>query len=65
MNGDRLTAKADVLGAARVQRISDRLMVADLPQGVRAERSDEGVTLVAKNLRRRMLDDAQLRNFGR
>jgi hypothetical protein len=65
MNGDRLTAKADVLGAARVQRISDRLMVADLPQGVRAERSYEGVTLVAKNLRRRMLDDAQLRNFGR
>jgi hypothetical protein len=65
MNADRLTAKADVLGAARVQKISDRLMAADLPQGVRAERSDEGVTLVAKNLRRRMLDDAQLRNFGR
>ena len=65
MNAYRLTAKADVLGAARVQRISDRLMVADLPQCVRAERSDEGVTLVAKNLRRRMLDYAQLRNFGR
>ncbi|MFN5129416.1 MAG: hypothetical protein ACK519_04355 [Sphingomonadaceae bacterium] len=65
MNADRLTAKADVLGAARVQQISDRLMATDLPQGVRAERSDEGVTLVAKNLRRRMLDDAQLRNFGR
>jgi hypothetical protein len=48
-----------------VQQISDRLMATDLPQGVRAERSDEGVTLVAKNLRRRMLDDAQLRNFGR
>lgn len=65
MNADRLTAKADVLGAARVQQISDRLMATDLPQGVRTERSDEGVTLVAKNLRRRMLDDAQLRNFGR
>ena len=65
MNADRLTAKSDVLGAARVQQISDRLMATDLPQGVRAERSDEGVTLVAKNLRRRMLDDAQLRNFGR
>ena len=65
MDADRLTAKADVLGAARVQQISDRLMATDLPQGVRAERSDEGVTLVAKNLRRRMLDDAQLRNFGR
>jgi len=65
MNAERLKAKADVLGAARVQRISDRLMATDLPQDVRAERSDEGVTLVAKNLRRRMLDDAQLRNFGR
>jgi hypothetical protein len=65
MNAERLKAKADVLGAARVQQISDRLMATDLPQGVRAERSDEGVTLVAKNLRRRMLDDAQLRNFGR
>jgi uncharacterized protein YoaH (UPF0181 family) len=65
MNTKRLTAKADALGAARVQRISDRLMATDLPQGVRAERSGEGVTLVAKNLRRRMLDDAQLRNFGR
>ena len=65
MNADRLTAKADVLGAARVQQISDRLMATDLPQDVHAERSDEGVTLVAKNLRRRMLDDAQLRNFGR
>jgi len=65
MNAERLKAKADVLGAARVQQISDRLMATDLPQDVRAERSDEGVTLVAKNLRRRMLDDAQLRNFGR
>ena len=65
MNTQRLTAKADALGAVRVQRINDRLMATDLPQGVRAERSDEGVTLVAKNLRRRMLNDAILRNFGR
>lgn len=65
MNTDRLKAKADVLGAARVQQISDRLMATDLPQGVRAERNGDGVTLVGKNLRRRMLDDAQLRNFGR
>lgn len=65
MNTDRLKAKADALGAARVEQISDRLMATNLPQGVRAERSGDGVTLVAKNLRRRMLDDAQLRNFGR
>ena len=65
MNTDRLKAKADVLGATCVQQISDRLMATDLPQGVRAERNGDGVTLVGKNLRRRMLDDAQLRNFGR
>ena len=65
MNAERLKAKADALGAARVQVVSAKLMAVDLPQGVRAERSDEGVTLVAKNLRRRMLDEAQLRSFGR
>ena len=65
MNTDRLKAKADALGAARVEQISDRLMATDLPQGVRAECNGDGVTLVGKNLRRRMLDDAQLRNFGR
>lgn len=65
MNIDRLKAKADAVGAVRVEQISDRLMATDLPQGVRAERNGEGVTLVGKNLRRRMLDDAQLRNFGR
>jgi hypothetical protein len=65
MNIERLKAKAEAMGAARVQQVSDRLMAADLPQGVRAERSDEGVILVAKNLRRRMLKDAILRSFGR
>lgn len=65
MNIERLKAKAEAMGAARVQQVSDRLMAADLPQGVRAERSDEGVILVAKNLRGRMLNDAILRSFGR
>lgn len=65
MNGERLIAKAKALGATRVQQVSDQLMAADLPQGVRAERSDEGVTLIGKQLRRRLLDDAQLRSFGR
>lgn len=65
MNVERLKAKAEALGAAHVQQISDQLMATKLPPGVRAERSSDGVTLVAKNLRRRMLDDAQLRNFGR
>lgn len=65
MNTERLMAKAEALGAARAQQVSDRLMATDLPQGVRAERSEEGVALVAQNLRSRMLDDALLRSFGR
>lgn len=65
MNAERLMAKADALGARRAEQLRDRLMATDLPQGVRAERSDEGVTLIGKNLCRRMLDDAQLRSFGR
>jgi hypothetical protein len=65
MNAERLKAKAEALGEARVQQVSARLIATDLPQGVRAERSADGVTLFGKNLRRRMLDDAQLRSFGR
>jgi hypothetical protein len=65
MNAERLNAKADALGARRAEQLRDQLMATDLPQGVRAERSDEGVTLIGKNLRRRMLGDAQLRSFGR
>lgn len=65
MNVERLKAKAEALGAAHVQQISDQLMATKLPPGVRAERHADGVTLVAKNLRRRMLDDVQLRSFGR
>jgi hypothetical protein len=65
MNAERLMAKAEALGEARVQEISARLIATDLPQGVRAERSADAVTLFGKNLRRRMLDDAVLRSFGR
>ena len=65
MNAERLNAKADALGEDRADQLRDQLMAADLPHGVRAELSGEGVTLIGKNLRRRMLDDARLRNFGR
>ncbi len=65
MNAERLMAKADALGDRRAEQLRDQLSATDLPQGVRAERSEDGVTLVAKNLRRRMLDDAVLRSFGR
>ena len=65
MNTDRLKAKAESVGNTRVAQICDALMATDCPAGVRVERTDEGVCLIGKNLRRRMIDDARLRNFGR
>ena len=65
MNADRMTAKAEALGEARAERLRDQLVVADLPQGVRIEKTAQCVCLVGENLRRRMLEDARIRNFGR
>lgn len=65
MNTDRITAKAAALGKRRVDDICDQLMHAPRPAGVELERNRDGICLVGKNLRRRMLDDPQLRNFGR
>lgn len=65
MNADRMNAKAEALGDRRAEQLRDQLIKENLPQGVRAERSGEGVTLIGKNLRRRMLNDPVLRSFGR
>lgn len=42
-----------------------RLSAAALPKGVTVEAGEQGVTLSGRNLRRRMIDDASLRNFAR
>ena len=65
MNAERLKAKAAAMAERRAEQMREQLMAAELPQGVHAERSGEDVTLIGKNLRRRMLEDARLRNFGR
>lgn len=65
MNRERLKAKAESLGDSRVAQICDQLMATDCPLGVRLERTEDGVCLIGKNLRRRMIDDARLRSFGR
>ena len=65
MNTDRITAKAAALGESRVDGVCDQLMQAPRPAGVDVERSGDGICLVGKNLRQRMLYDPQLRNFGR
>lgn len=65
MNADRITAKAAALGERRVDGLCQQLMHAPRPVGVDVERCGDGMCLVGKNLRRRMLYDPQLRNFGR
>lgn len=65
MNADRINAKAAALGEHRVDGLCQQLMRAPRPAGVDVERSGDGICLVGKNLRRRMLYDPQLRNFGR
>lgn len=65
MNSDRITAKAAAVAERRADDICDRLMQSPRPAGVDVERRADGICLVGKNLRRRMLDDPQLRNFGR
>jgi len=65
MNAGRMQAKADALGEKRAALVRDQLMTAAVPHDVRLERVDDGICLIGKNLRRRMLDDTRLRNFGR
>ncbi len=65
MNGAPLQARAEALGTARAARIRAQLLAANCPEGVRIEPSGDGVTLIGKGLRRRMLTDPTLRNFGR
>lgn len=65
MNTDRLKAKAEALAERRADDICDQLMQAPRPAGVEVERSGDDICLIGKKLRRRMLDDPQLRNFGR
>ncbi len=65
MNTNRINAKAEVLGERRADAVRNQLMQALRPVGVDLERSGDGICLIGKNLRRRMVDDPQLRNFGR
>jgi hypothetical protein len=65
VNADRLNSRAKALGETRAAQVGDGLMTTDIPEGVRLERTKNGVCLIGKNLRRRMLDDAKLRSFGR
>jgi hypothetical protein len=61
----KLTPAAERRAADAVARQVDRLLETPPPPGVTVDANNEGITLTGKNLRRRMLTDANLRNFGR
>lgn len=58
---ERADAAAEKLRRLKISELAATL----LPPGVKAEATDDGVLLSGRRLRRRMIDDVQLRNFGR
>lgn len=62
---EKLTAAVDRLAAEAVEHQINRLAQTQPPPGVTVEATDAGLILTGKNLRRRMLNDPNLRNFGR
>lgn len=65
MSLERLAARGDRIGHEAAARQIRRLEQVAAPSGVATEAIDGGIALSGKRLRRRMLDDPQLRNFGR
>jgi hypothetical protein len=62
---EKLTVAADRRANDAVKGQIDRLARTPTPPGVTVDANNEGITLSGKRLRRRMLTDPQLRNFGR
>lgn len=62
---EKLTQAAEERAAAAVAKQISRIAQTPTPPGVSVEANADGVILLGKNLRRRMLTNANLRNFGR
>lgn len=62
---EKLTTRATALGEQAARRVIDRLAKCPTPPGVAVEPGTDGVVLSGRGLRRRMIDDPRLRNFGR
>ena len=61
---EKLNPAADRRATQAVERQIDRLAKTPPPPGIAVEATDRGVTLIGKRLRRRLLTDPNLRNFG-
>lgn len=62
---DNLTVAGELRTDEAVERTIARLATTPIPTGVTVEPIDGGIALTGKGLRRRMLKDPKLRNFGR
>jgi hypothetical protein len=62
---DRLLKRGQQIGEARADAAADALAARSLPLGIRVERSDTGIMLSGRSLRRRYISDAALRAFIR
>ncbi len=62
---ERLQAAADRKADRLLMRVIRRLAQCEAPKGIEAEPTDDGVRLSGRGLKRRMIDDVQLGNFGR
>jgi hypothetical protein len=62
---ERLQAEAEKRADRLLMRIIRHLAARAVPPGVEVKALDEGVELSGKRLKRRMIDDPNLRNFGR
>lgn len=62
---ERLQAAASRKADRLLVRIIRRLASRPVPPGVEIKALPDGVELSGKRLKRRMIDDAELRNFGR
>jgi hypothetical protein len=62
---ERMIAKAQALAAQRCNAQIARLMKVTPPPGITVTRTEDGIVLSGKRLRRRFITDPVLRSFGR
>jgi hypothetical protein len=61
---ERLQAAASKRADRMLMRVIHRLAARPVPPGVEVKALPDGVELSGKRLKRRMIDDPNLRNFG-
>lgn len=62
---ERLQAAASKSADRLLMRVIRKLAARPVPPGVEVKALPDGVELSGKRLKRRMIDDPQLRNFGK